>query len=90
MLAGGARPDERHRNAERRLDERDVLASGAWEPVVDVLAPSRQHLEDRPTVVEVALVRREVLGLGVVRKPVAHAHRQLGELGEDVELGQGK
>ena len=38
--------------------------------------------------VEVALVRRELRGLGAVREQVAHADRQLGEGGEDVELRQ--
>ena len=35
---------------------------------------------------EVALVRREVLGLRPVRKPVAHAYGQLVERGQHVEL----
>ena len=40
--------------------------------------------------VEVALVRRELLGLGAVREQVAHADGKRGEGGEDVELREGQ
>ena len=47
--------------------------------VVERLRPAGQRLPDRLGVVEVRLVRREVLGLRAVAQPVADAHRQLGE-----------
>src|ERR671923_559951 len=71
---------------ELALDELDVGARRRRKPVLERLAPPRQRLVNRPAVVEVALVRGEVLGLRAVRKQVAHAHRDLLEGGEDVEL----
>ena len=58
--------------------------------LVERLAPARDGLHHRRRVVEVALVRREVRRLGAVGKPVANAHLELVEDGEDVELRQRK
>ena len=90
-LALGAGADENDVHLELPLDELDVGACRVGQ-VVEVLdgldrhRPAWKGLVDRPAVVEVALMRREVVGLGSVLKPVANAHRQLRERGEDVEL----
>src|SRR6185312_17377950 len=67
----GARADQRHRHLELALDELHVAAGLGRERVqlgdlVERLRPARQRLEDRPAVVEVALMRREVRGLRAV------------------------
>src|SRR5207244_2752321 len=76
-LALGAGPDERDRDAELALDPLDVGARGRRKIVVERLLPARERLVDRPAMVEVALVRRELLGLGPIGKQVADADRDL-------------
>ena len=68
MLSRGTRPDERHRDVERVLDEPDVRARGVGKLVLDRLLPPGEHLEHRAAVMKVALVRREVLRFRVVRE----------------------
>ena len=79
-----ARP--RPRAPARRTRRTPAPASGS--AVVERLLPAGQRLVHGPGVVEVALVRGEVLRLRPVGEPVARAHRDLGERGEDVELRQ--
>src|SRR5688572_1041837 len=85
-LAGGAGADERHRDAERALDELDVPLRRRRQGVLDLARPAFERLEHRATVVEVALVGREVLGLRAVGEPVAQADGKLLEAGQHVEL----
>ncbi len=68
-LAVGAGADERDLDLELPLDELDVRARRVGQPVVERLLPAGQRLVDGPRVVEVALVRGEVLRL----RPVARA-----------------
>src|SRR5919106_3727787 len=87
-FARRARPHERDRNGERSLDEGDVRLSLRRKGVPDLHAPARKLREHGTAMVEVALMRRELLRLRAVRQAVAHADRKLVELGEDVELCQ--
>src|SRR5919197_3042238 len=89
-LALGAGSHERDRNPQLALHTLDVGASRRRELVVERLLPAGERLVDGPAVVEVALVRRELLRLGPVRKEVADADRDLREGREDVELRQGE
>src|SRR4051794_2132845 len=88
-LAALPRADERDRDAERVLDEANVRGGGVRKLAsVELLLPARKRLPDGPAVVEVRLVGGEVVRLAAVRKHVAHADRNLGEVREDVELRQ--
>src|SRR5207247_5651702 len=90
-VAGSARTNELHAHAERILDERHVVAGGRGEAIrADLVLPPVESLEDRTAVMEVALVRRKLLALDPVRKPIADAHRYLGDAREQVQLGQRK
>src|SRR6185437_8637661 len=55
---------------------------------VERLLPPGERLPDRLGVVEVGLVRGEMLCLAAVAQPVSDADRQLGELREHVQLRQ--
>src|SRR5262245_50714844 len=66
-LALGAGADEADRDVEALLDELDVAPRSLGKLVrgpdaVEGLEPSREGLVDRPRMMEVALVRRELLG----------------------------
>src|SRR5206468_5856334 len=72
-LAGGAGADERDLYLELALDQLDVAARSCRKRldrahVVEGLAPARERLVHRAAVVEVALMRGEVLRLRAVPK----------------------
>src|SRR5512134_781499 len=90
VLARGTRTDERHDHPERVFDELDVRPRGVRKLVLDTALPSAQRLENGAAVVEVALVRGELVGLAPVLEPIANADGDLGELGQDVELRKRK
>src|SRR5207244_11770313 len=63
-LAVGAGADERDIDLELPLDEVDVGACGVRQLLAQRLAPALERLVHGPRVVEVALVRGEIGGLG--------------------------
>ena len=93
LIAARADADEADGDAEPLGDERDVALRGRREILevaraVDRLAPALERLPDRLGVVEVGLVRREVLADRAVAQAVGDAHGDLRRAGEHVELRQ--
>ena len=87
--------DQLHGDVQLLLDELDIGSRGGGKGVaglgvVEGLVPAGKDLPDRGGVVEVALVRREMLGLGSIPQAVGDADRELDEVGEHVELRQGE
>src|SRR5436305_10841838 len=91
----GAGADQRDLDLELLLDELDVSTGRVRKlrdrrAAVERLAPAFEHLVDGLGSVEVALMGGEVPGLVTVAGAIADADRQLREVREDVELGEGE
>ena len=85
-LCAGA--DERDLDTERLLDELDVARAPRRGARRRSAPPSRAASRRRAAMVEIALVRRELVRLAAVAQPVRDADRYFGEGREDVELRQ--